>query len=191
LLLAITNQLGDEAVHRRTPQEFHDVREFIEFYLVESLRALKRDAATLKVVIAALINDPDMTADFEQRHEESVHYVAESLRWFQENGGIAPDIDIDALSQSIEQLSFSLGFVLQLVFEQSDAELVAIAKTSAMVLGRGLQAEAPQPLLEPHRRRALAALLDTRQRLDRVVDLLEDAGDDAPRKPKSSTRAVS
>jgi AcrR family transcriptional regulator len=174
LLLAICNDLGSERSERRS-DETQDVREFIEHHLVETFTNLRRDAPSLKVVIAALINDPEMTADFEQRHDAAVEYIADRLRKFQDAGAIAPEVDITALASGIEQLSFAVGFFLQLVFERPEGEVTAIAKSFAQVVGQGLQAEAPRPLLEPRRRKAVAAAAEARLRLDNVIELLEDA----------------
>src|SRR3954451_22251325 len=65
LLMAICNDLRDDDSRVRRPVEASEgVHEFIERYLLESFGHLRRQAPELKVVIAALINDPEMTADF-------------------------------------------------------------------------------------------------------------------------------
>lgn len=174
LLLAICNDLGAHGGHRSS-DETQDVREFIETHLLETFTNLQREAPSLKVVIAALINDPEMTADFEQRHDAAVEHIAARLRQFQETGAIAPDVDVTSLASGIEQLSFSVGFFLQIVFDRPAREVTAIAKSLAQVIGEGLQAEAPRPLLEPRRRKAVAAVAEARLRLDSVIELLEDA----------------
>ena len=175
LLMAICNDLRDGAGGVRRPiEDSQDPREFIEQYLLESFEHFKRQAPALKVVVAALINDPEMTAGFGQEHDEAVEHVARALRQFQEEGAIASSVDVVSIASAIEQLSFAVGFLLQLVFERPKGELMAIATSSALILSRGLQAEAPQPLLEPRSRKAVAAVLDARQRLDSVIELLED-----------------
>ncbi len=175
LLMAICNSLGADDPHVEALPEIQDVRDFIEEYLIGELRALKRQASSLKVVIAALINDPEMTADFEQKHDEAVNRVASRLRQFQETGALAANIDVVSLASAIEQLGFALGFLLQLVFDRPEAELIAIAKSSATVLSLGLQAEAAQPLVEPKRRMAVATVLDARDQLDSIIAVLEDS----------------
>ena len=145
LLLTICNNLAEEGDTHRVAEEYeHDVREFIEHYLLERFANLKQQAPALKVVIAALINDPAMTTEFERRHDEAVEYVADALGRFQENGAIAAHVEVVSLASAIEQLSFAVGFLLQLVFDRPDSELRAIAKSSALVLSQGLQADAPR-----------------------------------------------
>lgn len=192
LLLAICNGLAGNADSVRTAHEFNDVREFLEHYFTDQLANLRRQSSSLKVVIAALINDPEMTADFESRHDAAVQYVADNLQRFQDRGAIAADIDVQALAQGIEQLGFAVGFLLQLVFDRPEKELVAIAMSCAGVLSQGLQADAPQPLLEPRRRKAVAAVLDAREQLDTIIDLLEDRGaeDGGQTRPRRPRRAL-
>ncbi|MFI5045661.1 MAG: TetR/AcrR family transcriptional regulator [Acidimicrobiia bacterium] len=196
LLMAICNDLRDDdhANARRPLDASEDVHEFIERYLLESFEHLKRQAPELKVVIAALINDPEMTADFSQKHDEAVDYVAGVLGRFQQSGAIASSVDVSSIASAIEQLSFAVGFLLQLVFERPESELTAIANSSALILSHGLQAGAPQPLLEPRSRKAVVAVLDARQRLDSVIELLEDgepvaANGSEPRRGKPRTTA--
>ena len=163
---------------RRPVDAFEDVHEFIERYLLESFAHLRRQAPELKVVIAALINDPEMTADFGQKHDEAVGYVAGVLGRFQESrcdrgvgrrgrdrgsdravelrGGVPAPTRVRAVGGRVE----------------GDREVVGLDPQP------GLQAEAPLPLLEPRSRKAVAAVLDARQRLDSVIELLGDA--DAP-----------
>lgn len=172
LLLAICNELGGGARRERPPDGL-DLHEFIEHHLTDTFTHFRHDAASLKVVIAALINDPEMTADFEQRHDAAVDYIADRLREFQRDGAIAADVDIVALAAGIEQLSFAVGFFLQLVFERPQRELSAIAKSLAQVISQGLQTEAPRPLLEPRRRKAVSAVAEARVRLDSALELLE------------------
>lgn len=190
LLMAICNGLTGEGGPERTAPQAEDVREFLERYLLDQLANLRHQAPALKVVIAALINDPEMTADFEARHEGAVELVAEGLRRFQERGVIAADLDIYALASGIEQLGFALGFLLQLVFEKPEEQLIAIAKTTAAVLSHGLEAAAPEPLLDPRRRKAVATVADVREQLESVIELLEDREGDGRERPRRGRRAL-
>ena len=174
LLMVICNSLGADERQEDPQPELQDVRDFIEHYLISELHALKRQASSLKVVIAALINDPEMTADFEKKHDEAVNRVASGLRRFQETGALATNIDIESQASAIEQLGFALGFLLQLVFNRPEAELIAIAKSSAAVLSLGLQAEASEPVVEPRRRKAIATVLDAWDQLDSIIAALGD-----------------
>ena len=176
LLMAVCNGLWDEGRPERTgASEFQTVQEYLEYFFLAELRDLKRVAPSLRVVIAALINDPDMSADFDQKHDAAAERVAKELRQFQDTGAISPDVDVNALANAIEQLGFAVGFFLQLIFERPEAELTAIAVSVAAALSQGLQANAAQPLLEPRRRKALAAVLGARESLDGIVELLGDA----------------
>jgi AcrR family transcriptional regulator len=175
LLMAVCNGLWDEqASERRDPPEFQTVQEYLEHFLLGELTDLKRVAPSLKVVIAALINDPDMSVDFGHKHDLAAERVAKELRRFQGMGAIAQDVDIDALANAIEQLGFAVGFFLQLVFETPSEQLRAIAISAASALSNGLQANAAQPLLEPRRRMALSAVLGARESLDGIIDVLQD-----------------
>ena len=174
LLMTICNGLED-ARPANAANESGEVRDFIEGYLLDTLTNMKHQAPTLKIVIAALVNDPEMTVDFEKKHDEAVEYVADRLRWFQDAGAIGMHVDVVSLASAIEQLSFAVGFLLQLVFERPQSELVAIAKSSATVLSEGLQAGVPQPHLEPVRRKAVAAAVEAREQLESIIGLLENA----------------
>jgi len=134
-----------------------------------------------------------MSADFNQKHDAAAERVAKELRLFQETGAISPDVDVNALADGIEQLGFAVGFFLQLIFQRSEAELTAIAVATAAALAKGLQANAAQPLLEPRRRKALAAVLGARESLDGIVELLGDAelAADTPRRNGSKAAARS
>ena len=176
LLLTICNNLAAAGTPLRAAEDCReDVREFIEQHLLESFANVRMQAPALKVVIAALINDPAMTEDFGQRHHETVEYVARALRGFQDRGVIAESVDIESIATAIEQLSFSIGFMLQLVLGRSEKELKAIARSCADVLSQGLQADAPSPLTDPRRRKAMAGVVDARSRLDAVIALLAEA----------------
>src|SRR5262245_33356658 len=142
LLMAICNDLREQDSVRPPVEVFEDLHQFVERYLLESFAHFRRQAPKLKVVIAALINDPEMTADFAQKHDDAVEYVAGVLRQYQESGAIAASVDVQAIAASIEQLSFSVGFLLQLVFETPEPELKAIATSSASILSVGMQSQA-------------------------------------------------
>ena len=135
---------------------------------------MKEEAPPLKVVIAAFINDPAMATDFEKKHDEAVEYVTDALRRFQTNRVIAGHIDIKSMASAIEQLSFAVGFLLQLVFERPDPELRAIAAASALALSQGLHEDTAGPPVEPLRRKAVAGVRDVRRRLDDVIALLDE-----------------
>ncbi len=191
LLMAVCNGLWDaQGVERFAVPEFQTVQEYLEHYFLSELAGLKRSAPSLKVVIAALINDPEMTADFGQKHEAAAERVAKELRRFQEIGAIGSEADIDSLANAIEQLGFGVGFFLQLVFELPEEQLKAIAVSAASALSLGLQADAAQPLLEPRRRRALAAVVEARGSLDGIIGLLQDAAvANATPRPNGSRKA--
>lgn len=189
LLMAVCNGLWDhQASERRDPPEFQTVQEYLEHFLLGELNDLKRVAPSLKVVIAALINDPEMTADFGKKHDAAAERVAKELRRFQGMGTIAQDVDIEALANAIEQLGFAVGFFLQLVFETPNDQLKAIALSAAAALSNGLQANAAQPLLEPRRRMALSAVLGARESLDGIIDVLQDVEGAGASSQRNGTR---
>lgn len=190
LLMAVCNGLWDEGRPERRPaSEFQTLQEYLEYYLLAQLRDLKTVAPALKVVIAALINDPEMTADFGQKHDLAAERLATELRQFQEDGAMSAELDVDALANAIEQLSFAVGFFLQLVFARSEPELTGIAVAVAAALSGGMQANSAQPMLEPRRRKALAAVLDARQSIEGILELLRDEELHGGPSENGSTRA--
>jgi TetR/AcrR family transcriptional regulator, regulator of cefoperazone and chloramphenicol sensitivity len=178
LLLAVCNGLWDQRADQRAARinlpDFPTLHEFLEYYFLAELSDLRIVAPPLKVVIAALINDPDMTSDFGERHQVATERVAKALRRFQDMGAISPDIDIDALAEGVEQLAFAIGFFLQLVFNRPEAKLESIARTVAAALSNGVQGAVVQPLLEPSRRKAVAAVIEARESLDDIIELLQE-----------------
>ena len=143
LLMAVCNGLWDEGRPERSgAADFQTVQEYLEYFFLREISDLKHVAPSLKVVIAALINDPEMSADFNQKHDAAAERVAKELRLFQDTGAISPDVDVSALADGIEQLGFAVGFFLQLIFQRSEAELTAIAVSTAAALAKGLQANA-------------------------------------------------
>lgn len=177
LLLAVCNGLwnrrADQRAGRTELPEFPTLQEYLETYFLTELADLRSVASPIKVVIAALINDPEMTSDFGERHDLATERVAKALQRFQDMGAIAPDIDIQALAEGVEQLGFALGFFLQLVFNRPEGKLEAIARTVALALSNGVQNAGAQPLLEPSRRKAVAAVIGARESLDDIIELLE------------------
>ena len=85
LLMAICNDLRDDDTRLRRPLEaFEDVARVHRALPARVVRALEAPGTrSSRSSIAALINDPEMTADFAQKHDEAVDYVAGVLRQFQ------------------------------------------------------------------------------------------------------------
>ncbi len=175
LLLAVCDGLGRQDRAESDGPEPRSVQEFLEQHFLEEISNMKRSAPSLKVVIAALINDPEMTTDFARSHEHAVERVEKGLRRFQDTGAIAPSVDIKSLAAGIEQLGFAVAFFLQIIFELPQKELLAIASSAASALSMGLQPGVAQPLLEPSRRKAVAEVLGARESLDNLLEVLQDA----------------
>lgn len=175
LLMAICRDLrvGDGRDVRPPREEFVGVEEFLERYLVGRFANLRDQALPLKVVVAALINDEEMTADFGPEHDDAVAYVAEVLRGFQWTGVIDPTLDVDAAAIAIEQVSFAIGFLLQLVLERPAEELDTLARACASVLSRGMEPP-PGPVGGPRTCAALASVRDARRHLATALELLVD-----------------
>ena len=175
LLMAICNTLRDDEHHEEAAPESQDVREFTEHFLISELHALKRQASSLKVVVRGASQRPRNDHRFRTEAQRSGGPGGKWAAKISGDRGSCGERRCISMADAIEQLGFTLGFLLQLVFERPEAELVAIAKSSAAVLSLGLQAEAAQPMVEPRRRKAMATVLDARNQLDGIIAVLEDS----------------
>jgi AcrR family transcriptional regulator len=180
LLLAICSKLMDEEVDSaaKTTRDFRDVREYLEYYLLQVFYLMKQHAPEIKILVAALVNDAELTADFERRHEEEVTLLAAQLRKFQDAGAIARQFDTVAIATTIEQMAFTMGFLMQILYERPQAELSAIVKTFALALSQGLHMEAATPLPDSRRQEAIRAA-------NRIIELLK-SGDTSPNNENES-----
>lgn len=185
LLLAICNELTHDPGRRPDPRATGSLREYLEQYFEFILDTLGSQAPRMKIVAAAIVSDPEMSADFESRHDADVASVASQLQVFQDMGTIAPDIDIVASAAAIQQATFAIGLLMQIVYGKPRAELKAVARAFARAFSTGMEGKAETPLAEPLRRDVLTATTAATEQLDRIMSLLTDtaaANDAAPSK---------
>lgn len=153
---------------------YDDLREYIESYLLGCFQRMESRAGAIKVIISALVTEPDLVTAFERRHDEQVRTVSRELSRFQETSAIAPHFDVADIAAGIEQMGFSVGFLLQIVYKRPVEELASIASAMALALSQGLQGERPPlPLPEAMRKDTLGVAHGAAERLDRVVALLD------------------
>lgn len=177
LLTAISKGLLENSGH--DPGDsfdgYEDVYSLIEGYILRVYEAMDRRAAQLKVIIAALVTEPELARDFEQLHDQEVDLLEAALRRFQDEGAIAADIDVRPVASALEQMAFAVGFLMRLVYGRKHAELAAIAATHATVLSQGLQSStAIVPMSEALRRQTIHAAQDASEGLAKFMNLLDD-----------------
>ena len=174
LLQAISRDLL-EANDRETVVQatFDDVGDYIEWYLISGFDRMRTRASALKVIISALVNEPEMAAEFSRRHDEAVSEVATELRRFQKSGGIARHFDVEAVATGIEEMRFAVGFLLQIVYKRPKSELDGVAKNCALAFTHGLQGDIPMlPVPDALRRETIQAANLANDGLTRIVELL-------------------
>lgn len=94
--------------------------------------------AFLRVAIARSIVDPEVgqtIGGFIARHR--VEFMAERLGAHQRAGALRGDIDIHALAEAISGLSFSLGFMAQVVFGEEREGVRKLALEAARIICHG------------------------------------------------------
>ena len=175
LLQAISKGILDQpSTIPDTLSQCEDPGELIEHYLLRVFEGVRQRAPALKVVVAALVNEPDMATDFKLMHDREVEVVAKELRRLQVAGTVDPDVDIGAVATAVEETGFALGFLMQVVYAVPRRELEVIARNFAGPLGRGLRGPAPaSPVPDGLRRKTLGAARDAHEALDRMIDLLD------------------
>ena len=174
LLVAISRELLDETRRQPTRSRPPDnLREYLEEYLVGGFAGMREAAPSLKVIVSALVNEPELAADYERRHEEAVTDVEQQLQRFQDAGAIASHLNLRAIATGIEQMQFAVGFLMQIVYGRSQEELAEIARTLALALCQGLQGDKPtSPFPEALYRQTVDSARRTSEGLDRMVALL-------------------
>jgi AcrR family transcriptional regulator len=173
LLRAISVGLVERGSEATIP-EFNDVHECVRGYLLHVFETMRQRSATLKVVIAALVTEPSLAQDFESLHDDAVSRLAKQFRRFQAAGDIAADVDVDAIAIGLEQMGFSLGFMMQIIFRRPQSELEAIADIFATVMTSGLQPDAVgTPISGSLRQQTVQRAIEASQGLEKIITLLE------------------
>lgn len=176
LLKAISNGVFEQAGERPDDlDQYDDVEELVERYLLRVFDGVRRRAPALKVVVAALVNEPDMATEFKRLHDAEVDVVAKQLRRLQGAGVVNQDFDVRAVATAIEEVGFALGFLMQVIYRVSRAELAGVARQFARALSHGLTGPAPvSPVPESLRRETLRAARQAHDALGRVIGSMED-----------------
>lgn len=174
LLLAICNDLAAEPLARPEPVEFESLSDYLEHYFVFILDVMSKQGPRLKIVASAIVSDQELSAEFEKRHDADVAGVAERLRVFQEAGAVAADVDVYASAAAIQQTTFTIGLLLQVVYEKPRHELLAIAQTFARAFSVGLRGDIQTTPSDAMRRQLTSAALGASQALDSILDLMAE-----------------
>lgn len=175
LLLAICNDLSDlreETVTRPDPANFAGLRDYLEYYFRYIFQRFRDQAPRLKVIGAVIVSDPELSAEFEQRHDNDVAHIMSHLEMFRETGEVAPDVDIRALAAVINQTSFSIGLLMQTIYGKPQTELDAIAKAFARAIAHGVGSSEETSMPEPWRREVLHAAKGASSELGKIIGLL-------------------
>lgn len=95
--------------------------------------------AFMRVAIARSIVDPEMGRNIGKLVTGlRVAFMAERLAAHQLAGKIRPEVDVRALAELISGVSFSLGFMEQVVFGEGRATFDRLARESARIICRGI-----------------------------------------------------
>jgi len=174
LLRAILQNMssGNEAPGP-VPDDYQDLADFLEAYLLTMFGHMKQQSARLKVITSAIIGDAELSSEFEAMHDAEVARLESSLRRYQQRGQIAPDIDLTSTAATIEQAGYSVGLFMQNVYGKSDKEIAAIARSFSRVLANGLPAGQQETNADSWRKEAIQAAQDASHELGRVVGLLK------------------
>lgn len=176
LLLAIVNLLGEMIPTIETDlTASQSLESLIDVYLRSTFRNMREHPAIYRLVAAALVTDPSLTAEFEQRHESNIIAITQQLARFQRSGEIARDVDIVPIAVGLQQMGFAVGLFLHAMYGRPASETDAIARSFSIALSRGLHDSRPSLLVETERQAAVNAASAARESLDIVLSMLDDA----------------
>lgn len=176
LLLAICNQMTDRNVERLRAVDYDDLETYLEEQLLGVIGHIQASAAELRIITAAIVSDDELAAEFEQRHDEAVDYMAEQLAHFQRAGAIAPDVDIVSIAAALEQMGFALGLLVQVVYGKPKSELAAIAAAMAHTLAVGMRGDDDAAGSGPWREEAVRVVRSASDDLQRLLGVLGGTG---------------
>jgi AcrR family transcriptional regulator len=175
LLRAISKDLIERQAAPLDLSGYDDPSELIEAYLLQLIEKLRDQAPALKITVTALVNEPELTEDFETRHLAEVEMLTSNLLRLQDSGAIAPNVDARAVAIGIEQTAFAIGFLLQIVFQRPVQEVEDVARNIAPALGQGLQGPASGSALpRAVRRETLNAAGQATKSLAQLIDLINE-----------------
>ena len=188
LLIAICHDLGMGEGQGAPPSadDYQDLVEYIEAYLLRMFDTMNQQAARLKVITSAIIGDSELSSEFEAMHDGAVDRLAGDLRQFQSRGQIASDVDLTSTAAAIEQAGYSVGLFMQIVYNKPQSELKDLARSFSRALAHGMRAPQEEASVDSWRQEAIQAAQDASTELARIVGLLK-TGD--ARKPARRSKS--
>ena len=141
LLLAILERFGSE--EQRCPGTLPppgdsveaEIAGFLAFHLGHGLAC--RDF--MKVALYRAIVDPAVAGEISRTVAAArIPCLRQRLEALRGKGAIDPAADLDAVATALSSLSFSLGFIDQVVFGMAPERAAAIARNMAAVIAAGL-----------------------------------------------------
>lgn len=172
LLLAICNRLAERGVERLRAEECADVEQYLEQHILNVLSHMRRDGPSIRIIVGAIVTDGELAAEFEARHDEEIEFVAAQLEHFRRTGTIGPEADLLSIATAVEQVSFSLGLLVQVVYGKPQSEMDAVARALATTLSAGMRADVPAIGSPAWQAEALEAARSANDDLARLLGLL-------------------
>jgi AcrR family transcriptional regulator len=148
LLLAVLERFGSAEQQACTlPPPQGGVAEEIAGFLAFHLRHGWACRDFLKVALGRAMVDPEIAAEMARLVTASrVPCLRQRLEGLRAQGEIAAEADLEAVATALASLSFSLGFIDQVVFGRAAPRTRAVAESLAQVIAAGL---APGACAEP------------------------------------------
>jgi AcrR family transcriptional regulator len=145
LLLAILERFG--SVEQGCPGTLPPPQDTVEGEIIAFLSFHLDHGRTcgdfMKVALYRAIVDPAVAAEISRTVAAArVPCLRQRLEALRANGAIDPAADLDAVATGLSSLSFSLGFIEQVVFGMAPERAAAIARNMAAIIAAGLAPKA-------------------------------------------------
>lgn len=159
---------------RPTARDSAGLADYIEREILFICDLFVSRASALRVLMAEIVTDSTLAAEFERVHFESIATVAAEIAEFKRRGAIAEQFDESAVAAGIQATSFTLGFVTEVIYRRPRDEIVAAARSMAIALSLGLRNDAPTVAVpEAVRLDAIAAVQNATEHLGTVLAALD------------------
>ena len=141
LLIAVLERFGSEEL--RCPSTLPppqasaeaEIAGFLAFHLDHGLAC--RDF--MKVALARAVVDPAVATEISRTVAAArIPCLRQRLEALRAQGAIDPDADLEAVTTALSSLSFSLGFIDQVVFGMAPERAAAAARSMARIIADGL-----------------------------------------------------
>jgi AcrR family transcriptional regulator len=141
LLLAILERFG--TVEQGCPGTLPPLQDSVEGEIIAFLRFhLDHGLACrdfMKVALYRAIVDPAVAAEISRTVAAArIPCLRQRLEALRARGAIDPAADLDAVATGLSSLSFSLGFIDQVIFGMAPERAAAIARSMAAIIAAGL-----------------------------------------------------